>query len=63
MEHFNWEAYKYELDYIFFQEADYIKVGTNEYKDFWKFFQRYVRFKAKKSCPENVAIDRSEMEH
>lgn len=48
MENFNWESYKHELDYIFFQESDYIKCGSREYNDFWKFFQRFIRFKAKK---------------
>ena len=58
MESFNWEAYKPELDYIFFQDSDYIRHGSNEYNDFWKFFHRYIRFKVRKKASGSNECDK-----
>uniref|UniRef100_A0AAY4DCZ2 DEAH (Asp-Glu-Ala-His) box polypeptide 34 n=1 Tax=Denticeps clupeoides TaxID=299321 RepID=A0AAY4DCZ2_9TELE len=37
-----------QMDEIFFRPHDYIQAGSGEHKDFWAFFERFQRFKAKK---------------
>ncbi|XP_046892313.1 probable ATP-dependent RNA helicase DHX34 [Hypomesus transpacificus] len=37
-----------QLDEIFFRQHDYIRSGSPEHKEFWAFFERFQRFKAKK---------------
>uniref|UniRef100_A0A665V782 RNA helicase n=1 Tax=Echeneis naucrates TaxID=173247 RepID=A0A665V782_ECHNA len=37
-----------ELDEIFFRQHDYIQAGSPEHSQFWAFFDRFQRFKAKK---------------
>ncbi|XP_028276254.1 putative ATP-dependent RNA helicase DHX34 [Parambassis ranga] len=37
-----------QLDEIFFREHDYIQAGSLEHKEFWAFFDRFQRFKAKR---------------
>ncbi|XP_069063715.1 probable ATP-dependent RNA helicase DHX34 isoform X2 [Pleurodeles waltl] len=45
-----------QLESLFFRDHDYIRKGTEEYRDFWKFFERYQRFqsiqKTEKYCGE-----------
>lgn len=37
-----------QMDQIFFREQDYIQTGSPEHKEFWNFFDRFQRFKAKR---------------
>ncbi|PWA32501.1 hypothetical protein CCH79_00019407 [Gambusia affinis] len=37
-----------QMDEIFFREQDYIQAGSTEHKEFWAFFDRFQRFKAKR---------------
>ncbi|XP_054884372.1 probable ATP-dependent RNA helicase DHX34 [Poeciliopsis prolifica] len=37
-----------QMDEIFFREQDYIQTGSTEHKEFWAFFDRFQRFKAKR---------------
>ncbi|MEQ2190545.1 hypothetical protein XENOCAPTIV_030112 [Xenoophorus captivus] len=37
-----------QMDHIFFREQDYIQAGSPEHKEFWAFFDRFQRFKAKR---------------
>ncbi|KAM4743028.1 putative ATP-dependent RNA helicase DHX34 isoform 1-T2 [Anableps anableps] len=37
-----------QMDEIFFREQDYIQTGSPEHKEFWAFFDRFQRFKAKR---------------
>ncbi|KAM9481143.1 putative ATP-dependent RNA helicase DHX34 [Clarias gariepinus] len=37
-----------QMDEIFFRQHDYIQAKSNEHKEFWTFFERFQRFKAKK---------------
>lgn len=37
-----------QLDEVFFRQHDYIQAGSAEHKEFWSFFERFQRFKAKK---------------
>uniref|UniRef100_A0A9J7Y4J3 DEAH (Asp-Glu-Ala-His) box polypeptide 34 n=2 Tax=Cyprinus carpio TaxID=7962 RepID=A0A9J7Y4J3_CYPCA len=37
-----------QLDEVFFRQHDYIQTGSAEHKDFWSFFERFQRFKAKR---------------
>lgn len=46
---FNWDAHRYVLDKIFFQEEDLIKRGTAQYDDFWAFLIKYQLFQRKKA--------------
>lgn len=36
------------MDEIFFRQHDYIQAKSIEYKEFWTFFERFQRFKAKR---------------
>ena len=44
---FSFEDYKEDLDCIFFTQRDFIKKGSAEYEDFWKFFGKYVAMQKK----------------
>lgn len=37
-----------QLDEVFFRQHDYIQTGSTEHKEFWSFFERFQRFKAKR---------------
>ncbi|XP_065138856.1 probable ATP-dependent RNA helicase DHX34 [Paramisgurnus dabryanus] len=37
-----------QLDEVFFRPHDYIQTGSTEHKEFWTFFERFQRFKAKR---------------
>ncbi|XP_036417540.1 probable ATP-dependent RNA helicase DHX34 [Colossoma macropomum] len=37
-----------QLDEIFFRQHDYIQASSPEHKEFWTFFERFQRFKARK---------------
>jgi len=37
----DFERFKHKLSRIFFREDDLIKHGSDEYKDFWKFYRKY----------------------
>ncbi|XP_032240622.2 probable ATP-dependent RNA helicase DHX34 isoform X1 [Nematostella vectensis] len=45
----DWSEHKHTLDHLFFRDNDYIKRGTEDYKDFWHFFERYESFQRKRS--------------
>ena len=42
------EKYRSKLNKIFFRDEDFIQVGTDEYRDFWKFLTKYQRFQRMK---------------
>ena len=44
------EKYKSKLNKIFFRDEDFIQVGTKEYKDFWKFLDKYQKFQKMKAA-------------
>uniref|UniRef100_W5LKD5 DEAH (Asp-Glu-Ala-His) box polypeptide 34 n=1 Tax=Astyanax mexicanus TaxID=7994 RepID=W5LKD5_ASTMX len=37
-----------ELDHIFFRQHDYIRANSPEHAEFWTFFERFQRFRAKR---------------
>uniref|UniRef100_A0A671KU73 RNA helicase n=1 Tax=Sinocyclocheilus anshuiensis TaxID=1608454 RepID=A0A671KU73_9TELE len=37
-----------QLDEVFFRQHDYIQTGSAEHKEFWSFFERFQRFRAKR---------------
>ncbi len=37
-----------QLDEVFFRQHDYIQTGSTEHKEFWSFFERFQRFRAKR---------------
>jgi len=39
-----WEDHRATLDELFFRSCDLIKRGSQEYKDFWLFLERYEAF-------------------
>lgn len=39
-----WEDHRSTLDELFFRNSDLIKRGSQEYKDFWLFLERYESF-------------------
>ncbi|XP_015771994.1 PREDICTED: probable ATP-dependent RNA helicase DHX34 [Acropora digitifera] len=44
-----WEEHRSSLDELFFRSCDLIKRGSQEYKDFWLFLERYEAFNKKHS--------------
>ena len=42
------EKYRSKLNKIFFRDEDLIQVGSDEYKDFWKFLAKYQNFQRMK---------------
>ena len=38
---FDWEDYRWQLNYMFFNDDGIIKRGSDEYHDFWKFVKKY----------------------
>ena len=45
---FNFERHKRKLTKIFFREDDFVKEGTQEYKDFWKFLVKFQALEKRK---------------
>lgn len=43
-----WEDLRSTLDELFFRDCDLIKRGTQDYKDFWLFLERYEAFHSKR---------------
>ncbi|XP_063060437.1 probable ATP-dependent RNA helicase DHX34 isoform X2 [Engraulis encrasicolus] len=37
-----------QIDGVFFRNHDYIQAGSQEHKDFWAFFERFQRFRARR---------------
>ncbi|XP_041920031.1 probable ATP-dependent RNA helicase DHX34 [Alosa sapidissima] len=61
-ERWDWDSprCRAQLDEIFFRQHDYIQAGSQEHKDFWAFFERFQRFKAKRQMSgskDNKDID------
>lgn len=42
------ENYRSKLNKIFFRDEDLIQVGTDEYRDFWKFLAKYQAYQRQK---------------
>jgi len=42
-----WEDHRSSLDDLFFRDCDLIKRGSQDYKDFWLFLERYEAFNKK----------------
>ena len=51
---FDWEAYRRELNVLFFQERDLINRGSEQYKDFWIFLKRYQNVKKQKHIKQFI---------
>ncbi|XP_012688217.1 probable ATP-dependent RNA helicase DHX34 isoform X2 [Clupea harengus] len=49
-ERWDWDSprCRAQLDEIFFRQHDYIQTGSQDHRDFWAFFERFQRFKARK---------------
>eukprot|EP00092_Neocalanus_flemingeri_P025076 GFUD01027192.1.p1 GENE.GFUD01027192.1~~GFUD01027192.1.p1 ORF type:complete len:1156 (+),score=356.79 GFUD01027192.1:283-3750(+) len=45
---YNFERHKAKLNKIFFREEDFVKHGTKEYVEFWKFLSKYQALEKKK---------------
>lgn len=41
-------VYRGRMDEIFFRQHDYIRAKSTEHKEFWDFFERFQRFKARR---------------
>ncbi|KAJ7391719.1 DEAH (Asp-Glu-Ala-His) box polypeptide 34 [Desmophyllum pertusum] len=48
-----WEDHRSSLDELFFRNCDLIKRGSQEYKDFWLFLERYEAFHNKRHVEKN----------
>ena len=46
---YSFERFRSKLNKIFFRDEDFIQVGTDEYKDFWKFLTKYQQFEKQRS--------------
>lgn len=46
-----------QMDQIFFREQDYIQAGSPEHKEFWAFFDRFQRFKARRDMCGSAVRD------
>ncbi|PIK34095.1 putative ATP-dependent RNA helicase DHX34 [Apostichopus japonicus] len=45
---FDWKRHKHELDKLFFESKEcLIKRGGQEYRDFWIFLEKYLKFQAR----------------
>ena len=49
---YNYEKHKRKLNKIFFRSEDFVKEGTPEFKDFWKFLAKYQAMEKKKKEKE-----------
>eukprot|EP00090_Calanus_glacialis_P045237 TRINITY_DN8265_c0_g1_i2.p1 TRINITY_DN8265_c0_g1~~TRINITY_DN8265_c0_g1_i2.p1 ORF type:complete len:1169 (-),score=448.58 TRINITY_DN8265_c0_g1_i2:22-3528(-) len=45
---YNFERHKGKLAKIFFRDEDFVKQGTKEFEEFWKFLVKYQAFEKKK---------------
>ena len=45
---YNFEKHKHKLTKIFFREEDFVKHGSPEFRDFWKFLAKYQAMEKKK---------------
>ena len=45
----SFERFRSKLNKIFFRDEDMIQVGTEEYRDFWKFLSKYQSYQKLKS--------------
>ena len=55
---FNFERHKRKLTKIFFREDDFVKEGTQEFKDFWKFLVKFQALEKRKAEKEGKSRKR-----
>ncbi|KAB7501327.1 putative ATP-dependent RNA helicase DHX34 [Armadillidium nasatum] len=54
---FDFKDYMWQLDKLFFSDNDLIKKNSQEYKDFWKFLQKYQSLSRAKKIREMSSND------
>jgi len=62
VDNYNFERHKSKLAKIFFREEDFVKHGTKEYEEFWRFLAKYLAFEKKKEGEGRGLKSRSKKE-